>query len=280
MSASVGPMPHQRAPFRGRYQPVQCPRCGDTSGACRIDHFFEPASLFCLACGLRKTVEPEPSPQPEPGATPNGHARAEAPKAESKAQGKAHTRDKAQTKAEAKAEQEQPQPVTMEITLLTKRGGPLTKRIALDADGKLKNDSSACLMTQGTARRVVLAGDQALVELIGSMPAEQAIALGRLRPGLPDQVEIVTKRAMAAYGANIPPNTITRTADNLLYQEGPGWVLIDFDSKGMPDVIRARIDDAGDDPWHAFVEVEAELARVLGMLAVLWLDPHERHFGQ
>jgi hypothetical protein len=45
----------------------------------------------------------------------------------------------------------------IEITLLTKAGGPLTKRITLPNDGKLHSDGSACRMARGNARRMRLA---------------------------------------------------------------------------------------------------------------------------
>jgi hypothetical protein len=42
----------------------------------------------------------------------------------------------------------------IEITALTKAGGPLTKRICLSDDGKLISDGSACIMSRGGARRI------------------------------------------------------------------------------------------------------------------------------
>ncbi len=44
----------------------------------------------------------------------------------------------------------------IEITTLTKQGGPLTKRISLTPDGMLHSDGSACIMSVGIARRCEL----------------------------------------------------------------------------------------------------------------------------
>jgi hypothetical protein len=44
-----------------------------------------------------------------------------------------------------------------EITLFEKHNGVLSKRLWLDAGGKVCNDGSACLMTQGSARRIEIA---------------------------------------------------------------------------------------------------------------------------
>ena len=67
-----------------------------------------------------------------------------------------------------------------EITIFVKSGGPLTKRISLSADGSIKRDSSACLMSRGVARRVEVADIQQFAALI-ELPPHQAIALGTLR---------------------------------------------------------------------------------------------------
>jgi hypothetical protein len=81
----------------------------------------------------------------------------------------------------------------IEITLFTSTGGPLTKRIALAPDGTVNSDGSVCLMASGTAERTRLKDTAALAGLIGKLRSDQAITLGRLRPGLPDRVDVTTK---------------------------------------------------------------------------------------
>jgi hypothetical protein len=41
-----------------------------------------------------------------------------------------------------------------EITVFTKTGGPLTKKITLGKSGKVVSDGSACKMSEGKAQRV------------------------------------------------------------------------------------------------------------------------------
>ena len=89
-----------------------------------------------------------------------------------------------------------PPPLSVELTKLTKVGGPLTKRISLAPDGTLKKDGSACVMARGTAERVQIAGVDALGALIEGLQASQAIALGALRAGLPDKVEVTTEKKL------------------------------------------------------------------------------------
>ena len=118
----------------------------------------------------------------------------------------------------------------IELVKFTKTGGPLTKRISLASDGTLVSDGSACVMTHGTAERVKITGIDELAALIGSLHPSQAIALGALRDGLPDEVKIVTKKKL-----NGQANTIARTRDEILYRENcPALVLLDFDRGGMP----------------------------------------------
>jgi hypothetical protein len=69
----------------------------------------------------------------------------------------------------------------IEITLLAKAGGPLTKRISLAVDGSLKSDGSACLMWRGVARRARFSDLYAFADCIGNLAQHEAVALGSLR---------------------------------------------------------------------------------------------------
>src|SRR5262249_51179527 len=96
----------------------------------------------------------------------------------------------------------------IEITVFTKEGGPLTKRISLNQDGSLKSDGSQCIMPTAVARRFRFAQMQDLAAHIGRLQSDQAIAAGTLRADLPDRVEVVTKTKLN--GAN-HPGIIART---------------------------------------------------------------------
>src|SRR6266404_7990026 len=126
-----------------------------------------------------------------------------------------------------------------ELTSFTKSGGPLTKRIELDASGRARSDGSACIMTRGVAQRAPISCVANLAELIGALRSNQAIALGSLRPGLPDEVKIAPKRVI-----NGPkrPDAVARTANNFFFRSGSkGFDLLDFDSKGMPADVAERL---------------------------------------
>ena len=84
--------------------------------------------------------------------------------------------------------------MAFEVTRITKDGGALTKRITLGADGHLIRDGSECVMSGGRARRVRLGDIQHLADLIGGLGSSEAITLGALREGLPDEVKVTSKR--------------------------------------------------------------------------------------
>jgi len=148
----------------------------------------------------------------------------------------------------------------IEITGLTSATGPLTKHICLGADGLLVSDGSACVMGRGEAKRVRLDGMGAFAEWIDALKSTEAIALGSLRHDLPDEVEIVTTRKLTGLNGTARPDIIARTAAYISYTaKQPALALLDFDSKGMPRVVRDRLDAHGGF-WPALVAVAPELA--------------------
>ena len=81
----------------------------------------------------------------------------------------------------------------LQITQFVKRNGQLTKTISLDADGGVKSDGSACVMSSGAARRVQVADVHQFGSLIADMPQNEALALGALRPDIQDNAQVVCK---------------------------------------------------------------------------------------
>jgi hypothetical protein len=144
-----------------------------------------------------------------------------------------------------------------QITLITKRGTPalMSKTISLDEAGKLHSDASECRMVYGTATREFAATASALVLIIASCGSDQAIALGRLKDELPDRVEVTVPSRLDRH-----PGAITRSRKFIDYRPGSAaWALIDFDTKGMPEEVAARIEAAGG-MWPALLSVAPELA--------------------
>jgi hypothetical protein len=160
---------------------------------------------------------------------------------------------------EANAENATPatEPGTAQITLISKRDEPflMSKRIWLDASGKLNSDGSACLMVTGTAERTPAETASDLARVIGNCRSDQAIALGALKEELRASVAVTIPMRLDKY-----PGAITRSRSYIDYRPGcPAWALIDFDTKGMPDEVKAKIDAAGG-MWQALLMVAPDLA--------------------
>ena len=133
-----------------------------------------------------------------------------------------------------------------QITRMVKAGGPLTKRIMLQPDGTTKSDGSACLMANGEAHRVHLESVADLADLIASLELHEAIALGALRPDLPEKVPLVTKRRLEKLNGGAQPDVVARTGDHICYRLGePAFALLDYDAKGMPDAVCCRLSELG-----------------------------------
>jgi hypothetical protein len=144
-----------------------------------------------------------------------------------------------------------------ELTVFRKRNGILSKRISLTEAGRIKADGSACRMTSGQARRVKLNGVDSLADLIECMSSDAALALGRLRGGLPDEVHIVRKEDLEDA---MPPGTVARTKDHIVFAPGePAYLLLDHDRKGMPTEIKDKLKAAGGF-WGAVTSVVPALA--------------------
>jgi hypothetical protein len=139
-----------------------------------------------------------------------------------------------------------------EITIFSKAGGVLTKRIELAEDGSVVKDGSECRMTRGSAHRTPIADLHALAAKLVKLRPFQAISLGTLRSGLPNKVKIVTKKKL-----NGAASTIARTRGEIVYREKhPAFVLLDFDRDGMPWEIADRLKD---NFWGALCEVLPDL---------------------
>ncbi|MCW1988683.1 hypothetical protein [Bradyrhizobium diazoefficiens] len=145
-----------------------------------------------------------------------------------------------------------------QLTLITKMDEPslMSKRLSLNDDGSLNSDGSKCWMSKGMATRAFAATAAMLARIIVACRPNQAIALGSLAKNIADPVHIVTKDRV-----NESPGCIARTRDFIDYRSGvPSWLLIDFDTKGMPPEVKAKIDSSGG-MWSSLLTVAPDLAR-------------------
>ena len=126
--------------------------------------------------------------------------------------------------------------------MFKKHDGILSKTIRAGEDGSPASDGSACRMSSGTAMRVTLSGADALADLVNNMAPNEALALGRLVPGVGEKAPVTTVRRLKS----APKGTIARTRDFIEFKPGaPAFMLLDIDFKGMPQEIKDRIEAAG-----------------------------------
>src|SRR5215472_14362248 len=149
---------------------------------------------------------------------------------------------------------------SLEVTVFSKHGGSLTKRISLNPDGTVISDGSACVMSRGRAWRLKLSCAQQLADLIASLTSSEAITLGALREDLPDKVQVVSKHRLRG-GSGV----IARTEDFICFRPGaPAFISVLPALKNVARVTRrstsavlSRSDTGeripGSDGIHAYV---------------------------
>ena len=116
-------------------------------------------------------------------------------------------------------------------------------------------------MSEGRARRAVFRDLAEFADEINTLSASEAIALGALRDDLPDVVDITTKDRLQKLNGATPPSLVARTSEFFTYREGETTVaLIDIDMKGMPNHVRAALDEVGGF-LPALTKVLPEMAR-------------------
>ena len=93
-------------------------------------------------------------------------------------------------------------------------------------------------MTAGEARRAPFSSMADFAAHIACLNPIEAIALGRLNADLPDTVLLTTKAKLN--GGD--PAVIARTSAYIGYRKAePALLLLDFDTKGMPEATRHRL---------------------------------------
>ncbi len=106
-------------------------------------------------------------------------------------------------------------PAHIEITLLRKSDGPLTKTIHRDANGAHSSDSRNCRLVAGDATRLRLQDAPHLAKVLNNLDRRSAIILGAMRENVGSCAKIVTKKMRADF-----PDAITRTQDYFEHRAG------------------------------------------------------------
>lgn len=121
------------------------------------------------------------------------------------------------------------------ITVLT-HASFIGKRFDLAPDGTLAKASQATFY-DGTARVVDAPDATTLATILDALTSHDVLSLGRLKDGKTSSPVKSSKRAS--------PDDATRSLEHFERAAGPGWLLLDHDTKAMPEDVAKRVADLG-----------------------------------
>ena len=134
------------------------------------------------------------------------------------------------------------------ITIIASSHGPIVKQFSY-VDGAVHVEPSA-QVSRGKAKTVALKGPEELLRIITSLKSNEALSLGRLQ-------EVGRTYPLTSEGLR-REGEISRTKSFLFHHEGPAWMLLDVDVKGLPPHILEKINNR--DLYDVIVGVVPELA--------------------
>lgn len=121
------------------------------------------------------------------------------------------------------------------ITVLTHRSF-IGKRFVIGPDGTPQKDVQATFF-DGTARVVDAPDAPTLAAILSAMSSRDVLSLGRLKGARTSSPVKSAKEAGS--------DDATRSLDHFEYAAGPGWLLLDHDTKAMPEDVVQRVADLG-----------------------------------
>ena len=134
------------------------------------------------------------------------------------------------------------------VTTFSSGGKKLNKTFRL-VDGRIHKQSNANLYS-GAARTIVVPTALGLATLLAELRPNEALCIGRMKDGR-EAAQVTTRGKEGASG-------ISRSLAYMGFPQGPGWLLIDVDTGGMPPDVAAQIEALGG-CWAALVDLWPEL---------------------
>jgi len=134
-----------------------------------------------------------------------------------------------------------------QITVMRTASGLLTKRIALNVDGKPVSDGSACRMQAGTAVTTSAPDAATFAWKTDALSCAEAVVLGSIKNVVGGQtVDVVTANVLRQLDMAQRDGVIARTRDHIEFPPGePAWMLLDTDLKGAPLPVTSALAVAG-----------------------------------
>ena len=118
------------------------------------------------------------------------------------------------------------------------------KRFFLDDDGQLQKQANG-LFSKGYVIVQNASSAQELATLAQSLTPQDAFCLGQPRGAdIFSAAPVATRQTQQAL-ANRSIPILSRTKDDFSFGQGEGWLLLDYDTKGLPEVVFSRIERLG-----------------------------------
>ena len=118
------------------------------------------------------------------------------------------------------------------------------KRFFLDDDGQLQKQANG-LFSKGYVKVQNASCAQELATLAQSLTPQDAFCLGQPRgANIFSAAPVATRQTQQAL-ANRSVPILSRTKDDFSFGLGEGWLLLDYDTKGLPEAVFSRIERLG-----------------------------------
>ena len=118
------------------------------------------------------------------------------------------------------------------------------KRFFLDDDGQLQKQANG-LFSKGYVTVQNASCAQELATLAQSLTSQDAFCLGQPRgANIFSAAPVATRQTQQAL-ANRSVPILSRTKDDFSFGLGEGWLLLDYDTKGLPEAVFSRIERLG-----------------------------------
>ncbi len=118
------------------------------------------------------------------------------------------------------------------------------KRFFLDDDGQLQKQANG-LFSKGYVTVQNASSAQELATLAQSLTPQDAFCLGQPRgAGIFIAAPVATRQAQQALAKRSIP-ILSRTKDDFSFGQGEGWLLLDYDTKGLSEAVLSKIECLG-----------------------------------
>ena len=118
------------------------------------------------------------------------------------------------------------------------------KRFFLDDDGQLQKQANG-LFSKGYVTVQNASNAQELAELAQNLTPQDALCLGQPRGvNALGTAPVTTRQAQQALVHSSVP-ILSRTKDDFSFGQGEGWLLLDYDTKGLSEAVFSRIEQLG-----------------------------------